>query len=316
MGYSDHYPIMALGRLVAVDLMVGGIAVLGVVTASVASWLVEQVRTNTAQEVQQADASLEVRFAELTAPLNERFPDGRPAAGEGRLKWTQSRRDPSNCDPFRDFLAGPAGSELCWGHEGLYTRGGRMPENLIDELPAGLDAAVNELLSPGEIIHVKLKGAYKEALVCTDRRVLIVKKGFMTGQTLGANSFQQSYQSIAGAQVKFGALSGYFEVSSGGMQNTSKSYWSNKKGDDPKQAPNCVSLSSKKDTERFREAVAFIMEHIHSLSAPAPVAAAPSAQDSSDAIMASIKKLSELHEAGILTDDEFGAKKAELLARL
>lgn len=83
VGYGDHYPITAMGRLVAVGLMVGGIAVLGVVTASVASWLVEQVRTNTANEVQQADASLEARIAELTAMLNERFPGGRPASGEG-----------------------------------------------------------------------------------------------------------------------------------------------------------------------------------------------------------------------------------------
>lgn len=83
VGYGDHYPITAMGRLVAVGLMVGGIAVLGVVTASVASWLVEQVRTNTANEVQQADASLEARIAELTAMLNERFPSGRLASGEG-----------------------------------------------------------------------------------------------------------------------------------------------------------------------------------------------------------------------------------------
>lgn len=69
-----------------VGLMVGGIAVLGVVTASVASWLVEQVRTNTAAEVQQADASLEARISELTALLNARFPGGRPSAGEGEAE--------------------------------------------------------------------------------------------------------------------------------------------------------------------------------------------------------------------------------------
>lgn len=80
VGYGDHYPITTIGRLVAVGLMVGGIAVLGVVTASVASWLVEQVRTNTAAEVQQADANLEARIAELTILLNERFPGGRPPA--------------------------------------------------------------------------------------------------------------------------------------------------------------------------------------------------------------------------------------------
>lgn len=69
VGYGDRYPITTLGRFVAVGLMVGGVAVIGVVTASVASWLVEQVRTSTAKEVQQADAGLEAKITELTELL-------------------------------------------------------------------------------------------------------------------------------------------------------------------------------------------------------------------------------------------------------
>ncbi|MEO7016724.1 MAG: ion channel [Leifsonia sp.] len=72
VGYGDHYPVTAIGRLVAVGLMVGGVAVIGVVTASVASWLVEQVRTNTAREVQSSDPRLEAQIAELTALLKQR----------------------------------------------------------------------------------------------------------------------------------------------------------------------------------------------------------------------------------------------------
>ena len=33
-------------------------------------------------------------------------------------------------------------------------------------------------------------------------------------------------------------------------------------------------------------------------------------------ILATIERLSDLHQRGVLTDDEFAAKKAELLARL
>ena len=33
-------------------------------------------------------------------------------------------------------------------------------------------------------------------------------------------------------------------------------------------------------------------------------------------VVGQIKRLAELHEAGILTDEEFSAKKQELLARL
>lgn len=43
VGYGDFYPVTLEGRLVAVALMFCGIGVLGVVTASFASWLVERV---------------------------------------------------------------------------------------------------------------------------------------------------------------------------------------------------------------------------------------------------------------------------------
>ncbi len=45
VGYGDHYPVTTQGRFVAVGLMVGGIALIGVVTASIASWLIAQVRS-------------------------------------------------------------------------------------------------------------------------------------------------------------------------------------------------------------------------------------------------------------------------------
>lgn len=64
VGYGDQYPVTLAGRLVAAALMVGGIAVLGVVTASLASWLVESVAAETAAEVEAGEADLR---AELRA---------------------------------------------------------------------------------------------------------------------------------------------------------------------------------------------------------------------------------------------------------
>ena len=43
MGYGDRYPTTGEGRLVALGLMLTGIALLGVVTAALASWFVERL---------------------------------------------------------------------------------------------------------------------------------------------------------------------------------------------------------------------------------------------------------------------------------
>ncbi len=43
VGYGDFYPVTLAGRLVAVGLMAAGVALLGTVTALLASWFVEQV---------------------------------------------------------------------------------------------------------------------------------------------------------------------------------------------------------------------------------------------------------------------------------
>lgn len=71
VGYGDRYPVTTEGRLVAALLMVGGIALLGVITGTIASWLVEKLRgveeaeLETAQELR----NLRAEIAELRAEL-------------------------------------------------------------------------------------------------------------------------------------------------------------------------------------------------------------------------------------------------------
>lgn len=42
VGYGDFYPVTGIGRTVAVLLMIGGVAVVGIVTATLASWVLEK----------------------------------------------------------------------------------------------------------------------------------------------------------------------------------------------------------------------------------------------------------------------------------
>lgn len=65
VGYGDRYPVTSDGRLVAVGLMLAGIALIGVVTASIASWLIANVRAAEADSDQTLQRQIEALHAEL-----------------------------------------------------------------------------------------------------------------------------------------------------------------------------------------------------------------------------------------------------------
>lgn len=76
VGYGDRYPVTLEGRLVAALLMIGGIALLGVITGTIASWLVERL-SGVEESLQRTDdemlvelRSLRAELAELRAELN------------------------------------------------------------------------------------------------------------------------------------------------------------------------------------------------------------------------------------------------------
>ena len=80
VGYGDFVPVTALGRLIAGGLMLGGIALLGVVTATLASWIVERVAQ---QSIDQQAATkgeiktLELQIARLQETLDRQVDAGR-----------------------------------------------------------------------------------------------------------------------------------------------------------------------------------------------------------------------------------------------
>ncbi|MBW4094277.1 MAG: two pore domain potassium channel family protein [Acidobacteria bacterium] len=70
VGYGDHFPVTLVGRFVAAGLMISGIAVLGVVTASVASWLVEYVAAGAASATVQAEEPLRLELQRLSEKVD------------------------------------------------------------------------------------------------------------------------------------------------------------------------------------------------------------------------------------------------------
>lgn len=77
VGYGDEIPATAIGRGIAVVLMIGGVTLLGVITATFASWIVSQV----GQAEEEATATvghlraLEARIESLEGLLREALAD-------------------------------------------------------------------------------------------------------------------------------------------------------------------------------------------------------------------------------------------------
>lgn len=79
VGYGDHYPVTVQGRFIAAGLMIGGVALIGVVTASFAAWFIDRVRDDeeeaeaaTRRDLELIATRLEVLTQEVRALRAER----------------------------------------------------------------------------------------------------------------------------------------------------------------------------------------------------------------------------------------------------
>lgn len=71
VGYGDVYPLTNTGRVIAVLLMLGGIGLVGVVTAALASWIIERVAEEDAENQAATVAHIEELRDEIRALTRE-----------------------------------------------------------------------------------------------------------------------------------------------------------------------------------------------------------------------------------------------------
>jgi putative oligomerization/nucleic acid binding protein len=174
----------------------------------------------------------------------------------------------------------------------------------------------------GERVLGQVVGNYGQAVIATTHKVLVVKTGMMAGQTFGGKATSFDYRNIMGVEVRTGFIRGEFEVIVGGLPTPR----GNRSRDRVKAAesPNAI-IFDQVNQKVFQMIAAQIRMMAGQLPAPVghstatagpPQAAAPNQASSQVPIPEQIRQLAELHAAGILTDVEFAAKKAELLRRM
>lgn len=94
VGYGDYAPVTTTGRVIAVCLMIGGVSLIGVVTATIASWIVQRVTeeddANSAATRAQID-SLHTEILALRSLLSELSADPGRVRDAGREPDRSSR---------------------------------------------------------------------------------------------------------------------------------------------------------------------------------------------------------------------------------
>ena len=100
VGYGDHAPTTGLGRMLAVGLMLSGIALLGVVTANIAAWFISRFEKDDVEERRQTAAiealtdevrALRAEVAALTGGPGPAAPAGGPRHCRAR-RLSEARR--------------------------------------------------------------------------------------------------------------------------------------------------------------------------------------------------------------------------------
>lgn len=187
---------------------------------------------------------------------------------------------------------------------------------LIDGLHRKAQEALRQNLASDEEVRVVVYGPSKAAMIGTDRRLFIFKTGVSAGATFGAKFTSFDYRNVSGVQLHTGAMTGSAVVDVAGAAPVGSSYWGNK-NNDPWKAQNAIPITRPYD--RPRQEVARLRELIaawHDRSSPSAAVSAPSAAPIQLSIPDQIRQLGELRDQGLVTPEEFEAKKTDMLSRL
>jgi hypothetical protein len=178
-----------------------------------------------------------------------------------------------------------------------------------DYLHTDASDALDENLLDDEPVRVIIRGTDNSAIIGTDRRVFVFKRGAFSGVRLGKKLASWDYGNVTGVQLEIGKLSGVALIQAPGVPAVDVSYWATGPNS-ARKSPNAIPIVSNQ-FEEARSGTAELRRLIaeYQSARNAPQATTPD-------IMQQLRQLGDLHNAGILTKEEFDAKKAELLARL
>lgn len=152
-------------------------------------------------------------------------------------------------------------------------------------------------------------------LAAFDDRLAIIKTGAMTGMLAGSMGGQRSgtfhFRDVTGIEYNSGMINGVLEILTPSYTGTSTHDFWGSDDKDPFKLNNCLPLA-KSEYRKVENEIQELRSRVSQAKQPQVVSAAPAPGGTS--LADEMRKLAELRDAGILSEDEFAAAKARLIA--
>ncbi|GEM_PF-1785292 len=173
--------------------------------------------------------------------------------------------------------------------------------DLVQRLPGNLGRGLRDNVHEDEIVDAAVRTSAGEAIVVTDRRVLIIRAGFITGAGIfGARARSISYSRIAAVDLRLGPVGGHLKIITVGAPKPAD-LTSFKLNTDE----NAVTFGARRkdDMKRVAAIVAGRVQAVRAIRDP----------DAPEDLATRLVELARARDAGALTEAEFAQIKSRLL---
>lgn len=116
-----------------------------------------------------------------------------------------------------------------------------MSQAQVQDIGTRGEALLQRNISAEEKVLFKLKGHFGQAIAVTEKRLYILKWGFMAGNLFGGRCLAFEFRSITGVKMTTNIMTGILEVVTPGNQDRNLGYWG-KNNMDAKKADDAVTF--------------------------------------------------------------------------
>ena len=174
---------------------------------------------------------------------------------------------------------------------------------ILDSLDKKAKPAIVGALAPDEQVRLVIPGESGSALVATDRRILVYKRGITTGAAFGKQLNSWEYSMVAGVEAKAAMTTKTIILQIPGALPVTKVGRFDKGPQSVWEAPNALMVN----LSNFDHAVATLRRLIEeNRRVPSSPQAAPDPVEQ-------LQRWAALRDQGILTEEEFQHQKRKML---